>query len=128
MSDLRKAKEDFQTHLVAGRVARRKMSEEDFNEFNTALAKLMRGLKRDVGAKIIRQGYRGTGSQKARRQIFVRWPDGTPLDIWLDKGSVQMGGIHNQTPPSPATFPAERTPEATYKKMVGILKAWRSGS
>lgn len=111
---------------IAERVAQRKMAEDDEdNVFNTALAKLMRGLKRDVGVKIIRQGYKGTGSQKARRQIFVRWPDSTALDIWLMKGSVQMGGIMNQDPPRPDKFPMEGTPEATYKKIVTVLKAWR---
>ena len=77
--------------------------------FNAELARLMKGLKKDIGAGNVRQGYKGTGSNSYRRQIFVRMPDmvslpdgvtgkavcrdGKCVDVWLNNTDVMVGGV-----------------------------------
>lgn len=65
----------------------------DYSEINTKIAKLMQNLKVDLGCKAIRQNYRGTGSRAARRQLFVTLPNGRMIDVWLELGSVEIGGV-----------------------------------
>lgn len=104
---------------------------QDKVEYNTKLSKLMKGLKKDVGAKSIRQNYRGTGSQKAVRQLWVNFKNGAVLDIWLNMGNVKFGGIVARHPEHDWTYPdprqinhGDRTPEALYREMVAALKKW----
>ena len=66
--------------------------------FNAELARLMKGLKKDIGASNVRQGYKGTGANSHRRQIFVRMPDigavdGKCVDVWLNSTDVMVGGV-----------------------------------
>lgn len=70
---------------------------EDPVGYNTALAKLMQGLKKEKGAGVsaVRQGYKGAGAKAYGRQIWVKMPDherGGP-DVWLENGYVKVGGI-----------------------------------
>lgn len=70
---------------------------EDPVGYNTALAKLMQGLKKDkaTGVSAVRQGYKGTGGKAYGRQIWVKMPAherGGP-DVWLENGYVKVGGI-----------------------------------
>ena len=65
----------------------------DPGTFNTALAKLIPRLKKDLGAVTIRQGYKGTGAKSHRRQIFVRFANDQSIDIWLDAHVVRLGGV-----------------------------------
>jgi len=65
----------------------------DSNAYNAALAKLLGKLKKDMGAKQVRQGYHGTGSQAHSRQMWVRLANGRLLDLWLEAGYVQIGGV-----------------------------------
>lgn len=58
-------------------------------DFNTSLAKLMRGLKRDLGAKKVKQHSRNS---RGHRNIWVSLPDVT-LDVWLDDGHAQLGRL-----------------------------------
>jgi len=103
---------------------------QDWNEFNTKLSKLTKKLRKDAGAKSIRQNYKGTGNQKARRQLWINFKNGAVLDIWLDKGWVQFGGVVARHPagdeyPSPRIVKYEgKTPEQVYEKTKEILKAW----
>lgn len=66
----------------------------DYNTFNTALAKRLQSLKKDLGALNVRQGYRGTGSKAHRRQIWVELPHAERgIDLWLDTGIIGLGGV-----------------------------------
>jgi hypothetical protein len=65
----------------------------DYTAYNATLAKLLGKLKKDLGAKRVRQGYHGTGSQAYSRQMWVRLADDRPVDIWLEWGYVQFGGV-----------------------------------
>jgi hypothetical protein len=102
----------------------------DYDAFNTSLQKLLSGLKSSAHARIIRQNYKGTGEQKAKRQIFVRFADGSPMDIWLLKGSVDFEGSA-MTPDAklPKAFSyAGMTPEEAYAKIKkGIIEWYDSG-
>lgn len=66
----------------------------DFNEFNSALAKRLQGLKKDLGAFKIRQGYKGTGARSHRRQIWVDLPNAERgIDLWLEEETIGLGGV-----------------------------------
>lgn len=67
----------------------------DVLAFNTALAKKLQRLKKDLqGVKRVYQGYRGAGRQKFRRQIFIDFDDWQKnIDIWLDLEVVTLGGV-----------------------------------
>jgi hypothetical protein len=62
------------------------------DEFNTALAKMLQGLKKDLGAKNVRQNYKGTGSKKHARQLYVTFTNDVMIDLWLEAGVVNLGG------------------------------------
>lgn len=100
----------------------------EFQEFNDTLAKLLRGLKRDAGVARIQQGYKGTGSQSARRQIFIRYPDDTCTDLWLEHGRVEFQGVisYGGIAKIPPMRHGENTPEQSYKAIVAALSAARN--
>lgn len=95
--------------------------EVDYNAFNTKLAKLAKGLKKDVGATKIRQNYKGTGKRKHRRQLYIDFPGGKSFDLWLDSGFVRFGGVMRTNIPD---LDFQDTPEATYREIVRRIKAW----
>jgi len=105
--------------------------DDDLIAFNTALAKKLRGLKRDVGAKTFNQGYKGTGGQKHRRQIWIGWADGSVVDVWLDSGFFRFGGITSQLAgrdvqvnPRSIVYD-EKSVDAVYREVAAALKSWR---
>ena len=99
-------------------------------EYGTVLAKLMKGLKRDTGATKIAQNYRGTGSQKMVRQLWVNWgSDG--IDIWIKQDHLQFGGVLVNQPGGGSAYPIprkipynNRTPQEVYREVVPVLKKW----
>jgi len=95
-------------------------------EFNTQLAKLMQKLKKDAGAASIKGGYKGTGGQKHRRQVWVKWADGPTIDIFLADDYVQLGGVIGPQ----IRVKKQATPEDTYQKVVlAGIRAWmKAGS
>ncbi len=105
--------------------------DEDLLAFNTALAKKLKGLKRDVRATKISQSYRGTGGQKHRRQIWVYWGEGGRIDIWVDSGFLNFGGISSTLPDgreisvSPREIQYdEKSVDKVYSETVAALKKW----
>lgn len=115
----------------------------DSNEFNTKLAKLMQGLKKEGLAIKVQQGYKGTGGQAAKRQIWISFSDkikpldGAPThdfrgttDIWLEKNHVRIGGVVPFTAikgevlaRNPALSYQDQTPETVYAWIVEQLKS-----
>lgn len=66
----------------------------DADTFNTALAKRLKSLKKDLGASNVRQGYKGTGSKAHRRQMWIDLPNAErPIDLWLNGAHVELGGV-----------------------------------
>lgn len=102
--------------------------EENPEAYNAQLAKLMQQLKRDksTGVTGIRQGYKGTGKQAHKRQIWAKMPEherGGP-DIWLETGFVKVGGIIDipKVIPSVKKYEGE-SPEAVYRWIADTMKA-----
>ena len=97
------------------------------DEFNTTLSKLMKGLKKDAGVKSIRQNYKGTGSQKAVRQLWVRFTGGSVIDIWLQHHTISFGGVVANSVSgnvSPGNIEKVGTPQQTYQLIKSALIAW----
>lgn len=99
--------------------------------YNTALAKLVGGLKKNkaTGVSAVRQGYKGTGSKAYARQIWLKVPDherGGP-DLWLENGYAKIGGIISM----PNTIPAVRkygedAPEVVYNWIVDTMQQFKA--
>jgi hypothetical protein len=101
---------------------------EGIDAFNTKLAKLLQRLKKDAEAKTIKQNYKGTGSQKFRRQLWVRFNSGAVIDLWLEKEALGLGGVVTNGVGNPLTKKAilyqGKTPEQVYAEVMPVLKAW----
>lgn len=69
------------------------MDIESVNVFNTAMAKRLKSLKKDLSVLSVIQGYKGTGSRSCRRQIFVRFTNDKIIDLWLEESMVLLGGV-----------------------------------
>lgn len=96
----------------------------DVVAFNAALAKMMGKLKKALGAQHVNMGYKGTGSKSYKRQIFMRLADGTAVDVWLDYGFAQIGGV--MALPGADKSPIEyqgKTPSDVYDELLKRLKA-----
>ena len=64
----------------------------DDADYVKALTKMLgRRLKKDMGALSAQLNYVGTGSQAARRQLYVRFP-ATMIDLWIERTEVKLGG------------------------------------
>ena len=98
--------------------------------FSGALLKQMKRLKKDVpGVKSIRQGYKGTGGQRDRRQVFVRFvEDGERqrnIDLFIEPGYILLGGVMNHG--NGHVMTKDRTVKEVYKDLVAFLKRHASG-
>ena len=97
--------------------------------FNAAVAKLIgKNLKKDAGASAIRQNYKGTGKQAHRRQLYINIGDAAGVDVWLDSGYVNIGGVLS----APKGFETKKmmgdmTPEQVYQWLSGTLKKMYAG-
>lgn len=61
---------------------------------NAQLAKAFAsGLKKQAGAATVRQNYVGTGRAAFRRQVWVRFRDGSVIDLWVEGTKVCLGGV-----------------------------------
>jgi hypothetical protein len=99
---------------------------DDQEAYSAALAKLMAKLKKDIGATAVRQNYKGTGSKKHHRQIWVSLPGhprGGP-DVWFENGFVRVGGIIAIPKSIPSTRKFENdSPAVIYGWIRDTLKA-----
>lgn len=94
------------------------------NAFNTALAKKLQGLKKDLRATNVRQGYKGTGTRECRRQIFVSFSNDKSIDLWLELDNVGLGGVIRPFAGS-ACVPYEgRTVDEVYADVVERLRVY----
>jgi len=97
--------------------------------FNAAVAKLIgKNLKKDAGASSIQQNYKGTGKKAHRRQLYISIGDAASVDVWLDSGYVNIGGVIS--PPKgheSKKMMGDMTPEQVYQWLSGTLKAMYAG-
>lgn len=99
----------------------------EFDAFNTALAKALGRLKKDAQAETIRQNYKGTGSKKAVRQIWVRFKNGAVIDLWLEHGYLGFAGVvaRGGATALPKGIPYRgQTVEQVYQETLAILQPW----
>jgi hypothetical protein len=66
---------------------------EEAEAFTAEIARQLRKHKLSLGIKNFRQNYKGTGSQKAARQIFISFKNGSVIDVWIYPTYVQYGGV-----------------------------------
>lgn len=90
-------------------------------DFNAALARKLQGLRRKFGCTQVSQGYKGTGSQAHRRQVWIRHDAlsrGT-IDLWLEADIIRIGGVvsHNLG----RVIYADKTVDAVYAELVTAL-------
>lgn len=95
-------------------------------EFNSALAKKLKSLKKDIGVTNMRQNYKGTGGNAHRQQIYIRFENGNSIDIFLEDDHVLLGGVV-RTNFGKVIYPSaeERTAEAIegiYTQVMNLLK------
>lgn len=62
-------------------------------EYTGQLSKAIKKYKKRLGIKSIRQNYKGTGRNKHRRQLYLRFKNGAVMDIWLESSGVTFGGV-----------------------------------
>jgi hypothetical protein len=99
-------------------------------EYNTALAKLLQRLRQDAGAETIRQNYRGTGSRAYRRQLYVRFTNGSMIDLWLEDDRIELGGVVRRSASTDqADLPkfiryASKSPAEIYAEVAHALRSW----
>jgi hypothetical protein len=62
--------------------------------FTAAISKALVSLKKGAGLKSIRQNYKGTGTQRARRQLWIYLTDGRAVDVWLEADRYTIGGVN----------------------------------
>lgn len=69
------------------------MTVDEQMAFTAAVAKALLTHRKDVGITNVRQNYKGTGSQRARRQLWISFDDGRAVDVWLDADGFTVGGV-----------------------------------
>lgn len=81
---------------IAGRV----MADESMidpidvlSQYTADIARELLKLRRAYGWAGVRQNYKGTGSQRAKRQLFIRLPTDEAVDVWLETQGYQIGGV-----------------------------------
>lgn len=92
-------------------------------DFNNQILKNLRRLKRDLEVQTLRQGYKGTGSQAYRTQVWMRFSNGKSIDLFLNKDNVRVGGVMNSGL-STVNY-GDKTPEQVYEEIRNILKMFR---
>ena len=100
-------------------------------EFNKDVLKEIKKLKKDLGATKIRGNYRGTGSKRADRQVFVRFGEGgyssDVIDIWVKKGGTTLTANGSRLGVPPISHEG-KTPAQVYKIILKYLTAWRKNN
>lgn len=100
-------------------------------DYTAAIAKLVQGLKREGHVESVRQNYKGTGKERARRQLWVNFTGGGVMDIWFNHTGVSFGGIVKRLPRGQGSGIAlpnvpynGRAPEAVWEDVRGWILAW----
>jgi len=103
------------------------LSDEASIAYTATLAKLLQRLKKDAGALMVSQNYRGTGSKAYRRQLWVRFASGAVVDLWLERTGVRLGGVvlRSGLTKLPGVIPYDgRSPEEVYAQLAPLLRDW----
>jgi ribosomal protein L37AE/L43A len=91
-------------------------------QYTADVGRALLKLRRIYGIKLIRQGYKGMGSQRANRQVFIRMENGQSTDIWLHGDWYEFG--HGNMVHVEGKFPYDnRTPIEVAKEIADKLVA-----
>jgi len=103
------------------------MTEQDkIDEQQTAaIARAFRSHKKDAQIRGIRQNYKGTGSKRAHRQLFVRFENGSCIDVWLHPKYAKYGGVIGVDITPVGMVYEDRTPAQIGAQIAEHLKAWQ---
>ena len=92
-------------------------------KFTADIARELMRYRKSHGLVSIRQNYKGTGSQRAARQLWVRLNDGA-VDVWLNPRSYSIGGVTQMRLPGEFAYgtknPAEIAKEIAEKINVAF--------
>jgi len=103
----------------------------DPEEYTGRVAKELGRLKKSMGATSIRQNYKGTGSKRAARQLWIHFDNGAVQDIWVYPSKVELGRgvVHNR--PSKinpigktSVTLGGRDPYEAAVEVAEVLRAW----
>jgi hypothetical protein len=103
---------------------------DEAEAYTKEVAMLVREKKGKLGISSFRQNYKGTGSQRAVRQIWLRFKNGAVIDVWILPGGVQYGGVAAIHPSGERTVPnptRRKTPDDARKTadlIADDLKEW----
>jgi len=91
-------------------------------QYTADVAKELLKHRKTHGLQAIRQNYKGTGSQRAKRQLWVRFTNGEAVDVWLEEKGYSIGGVTILR--MPGRFPYEgKTPVDVAKEIAEKLKS-----
>jgi len=89
-------------------------------QYTADIGRELMKLRRQYGIKSIRQGYKGTGRQRARRQLYCQLSNDRYVDVWLENTAYQIGGV---MPGIRGSFPySGRSPAENAKDIAEMLK------
>jgi hypothetical protein len=98
------------------------MTLEEQTKMSAALARRIgRGLKKDFGATMAKQNYKGTGSKSAHRQIWCRFP-GAFFDVWLT-GNISLSGRYTRASRVEVGV-YDGTPDEVYERIKPTIAAY----
>ena len=90
-------------------------------QFTASVAKELLKFRRTHGFATVRQNYKGTGRQRAVRQLWIRLGNGGGVDVWLEKDHFTVGGV--TLIKVPGKFPyGVKAPVEVAKEIAEILK------
>ena len=103
----------------------------DEEKFTDMIAKAFKKHKKVAGITNVRQNYKGTGSKRARRQLYIKFDNGAVIDIVLSPESVQYMGVvairadGKRIEPQPRGFKYENMKVADIgKRIADDLASW----
>jgi hypothetical protein len=98
-----------------------KKSTDDTMQFTADVSKQILKLRNEYGLKSVRQNYKGTGSQRANRQLFISFSSGDLVDVWLKDTTYKIGGVTQLR--VRGEFPySDKTPSVIAKDVCEWLK------
>jgi len=91
------------------------------SKFTADIAKELMRYRKSHGLVSIRQNYKGTGRQRASRQLWVRLEQGA-VDVWLNPGSYSIGGVTQMRLPGEFAY-GPKSPADVAKEIADKINA-----
>lgn len=130
---MQEAWRDGYSSCLRSQLASKTAEDADLDEaeaYTAEVAKLVRKKKGELGISSFRQNYKGKGSQRAIRQIWMRFKNGAVIDVWIHPGGVKYGGVVSVHPsgarrgPDPSVRKTTDNAKKTADTIADDLKEW----